>query len=235
VQRRVHLSLLVRIHFVQPFRDGTGLLPLEEFRNRCSIQLAPRNLETPGRGFRQEEEVVRYRHRGLHAFSITQVIPDTSLDGNGRRCQNRNCQQNIGSMIISKKVEFSASHICRAPGLSDAENERIYGAAANPLSHGHNYVVEVAIEGEPDPVTGMILDLKRLKDVLEERVLSVYDHRLLNREVASFENLVPTVENIAIDIWKRIERHIDASGRARLHSVRVHETSELFVEYRGGA
>ena len=112
---------------------------------------------------------------------------------------------------------------------------RIYGLAANPLSHGHNYVVEVAIEGEPDPVTGMILDLKRLKDVLEERVLSVYDHRLLNREVDSFERIVPTVENIAIDIWERIERHIDSTGRARLHSVRVHETNELFVEYRGEA
>src|SRR4051794_32278702 len=127
-------------------------------------------------------------------------------------------------MIISKKVEFSASHICRSAALSDAENERIYGAAANPLSHGHNYVVEVAIEGEPDPVTGMILDLKRLKEVLEERVLSVYDHRLLNREVAPFSQVVPTVENIAIDIWGRIEGYIDETGRARLHSVRVHET-----------
>src|SRR5579883_1881521 len=72
-------------------------------------------------------------------------------------------------MVISKKVEFSASHICRSPALSDAENQRTYGAAANPMGHGHNYVVEVAIEGEPDPVTGMILDLKRLKDILEER------------------------------------------------------------------
>lgn len=138
-------------------------------------------------------------------------------------------------MIISKKVEFAASHICRSPKLSDAENERVYGAAANPLSHGHNYVVEVAIEGDPDPVTGMILDLKRLKDVIEERVLSIYDHRLLNREVSSFQNVVPTVENIAIDIWSRLENHIDPSGRARLYSVRVHETNELFVEYRGEA
>lgn len=136
-------------------------------------------------------------------------------------------------MIISKKVEFSASHICRSPQLSDEENRRIYGAAANPQSHGHNYVVEVAIEGEPDPVTGMILDLKRLKDLLEERVLSVYDHRLLNREVAAFENQVPTVENIAVDIWSRIEKDIDATGRARLYSVRVQETDDLAVEYRG--
>ncbi|HVV47728.1 MAG TPA: 6-carboxytetrahydropterin synthase [Bryobacteraceae bacterium] len=136
-------------------------------------------------------------------------------------------------MIISKKVEFSASHICRSPQLPEEENRRIYGAAANPQSHGHNYVVEVAIEGEPDPVTGMILDLKRLKDLLEERVLSVYDHRLLNREVAAFENKVPTVENIAIDIWSRIEKDIDATGRARLYSVRVQETDDLAVEYRG--
>jgi 6-pyruvoyltetrahydropterin/6-carboxytetrahydropterin synthase len=136
-------------------------------------------------------------------------------------------------MIISKKVEFSASHICRSDRLSDAENERVYGAAANPLGHGHNYVVEVAIAGTPDPVTGMILDLKRLRDILEERVLSVYDHRLLNREVAPFDRIVPTVENIAIDIWNRLESGIDDTGRVRLHSVRVHETNELFVEYRG--
>jgi 6-pyruvoyltetrahydropterin/6-carboxytetrahydropterin synthase len=137
-------------------------------------------------------------------------------------------------MIISKKVEFSASHICRSAELSDEDNERVYGPAANPLGHGHNYVVEVAIAGEPDRVTGMILDLKLLKEILEEKVLSVYDHRLLNREVEPFSRLVPTVENIAIDIWNRIESHIDGTGRARLHSVRVHETGELFAEYRGG-
>ncbi len=134
-------------------------------------------------------------------------------------------------MLISKKVEFSASHVCRSPQLSDAENERIYGAAANPHGHGHNYIVEVAIEGEPDPVTGMILDLKQLKEILENRVLDVYDHRMLNREVEPFSNVVPTVENIAIDIWNRVDPHI--GGRARLHSIRVQETAELSVEYRG--
>lgn len=136
-------------------------------------------------------------------------------------------------MVISKKVEFSASHICRSARLSDAENERVYGPAANPLGHGHNYVVEVAVEGEPDPVTGMILDLKRLKEILDERVLDVYDHRLLNREVTPFDCVVPTVENIAIDIWNRLAPCI--GGRARLYSVRVHESSDLSVEYRGEA
>jgi 6-pyruvoyltetrahydropterin/6-carboxytetrahydropterin synthase len=137
-------------------------------------------------------------------------------------------------MVISKKVEFSASHICRSTQLTDAENDRVYGAAANPLGHGHNYVVEVAIEGEPDPVTGMILDLKRLREILEDKVLTVYDHRLLNREVAPFcnvgTNVVPTVENIAIDIWNRVAPSIEG---ARLYSVKVHETNELSAEYRG--
>jgi 6-pyruvoyltetrahydropterin/6-carboxytetrahydropterin synthase len=134
-------------------------------------------------------------------------------------------------MIISKKVEFSASHICRSAQLTDAENERVYGAASNPLGHGHNYVVEVGIEGEPDPVTGMILDLKRLREILEEKVLNVYDHRLLNLEVEPFDHVVPTVENMAIDIWNRVAPYIN--GQARLYSVKVHETNELSVEYKG--
>ncbi len=135
-------------------------------------------------------------------------------------------------MVISKKVEFAASHVCRSPRLSDVENERIYGPAANPHGHGHNYVVEVAVEGEPDPVTGMILNLRQLRDILEDRVLSVYDHRLLNREVAPFDTIVPTVENIAVDIWNRVAPCI--AEPARLYSVKVHETDELCVEYRGG-
>jgi 6-pyruvoyltetrahydropterin/6-carboxytetrahydropterin synthase len=134
-------------------------------------------------------------------------------------------------MVISKKVEFSASHICRSSRLSDAENDRVYGAAANPLGHGHNYVIEVAIKGDPDPVTGMILDLKQLKEIIEDRVINIYDHRLLNREVEPFDRIVPTVENISIDIWNRLVSAIPAP--ARLSSVRVHETSELCVEYRG--
>ena len=134
-------------------------------------------------------------------------------------------------MVISKKVEFSASHICRSSRLSDAENDRVYGAAANPLGHGHNYVIEVAIKGDPDPVTGMILDLKQLKEIIEDKVINIYDHRLLNREVEPFDRIVPTVENISIDIWNRLVSAIPAP--ARLLSVRVHETSELCVEYRG--
>jgi len=66
-------------------------------------------------------------------------------------------------MLITRRVEFSASHVCRNPRLSDEENRKLFGPAANPHGHGHNYVVEVSLRGEPHPVTGMVLDLKELK------------------------------------------------------------------------
>jgi 6-pyruvoyltetrahydropterin/6-carboxytetrahydropterin synthase len=95
-------------------------------------------------------------------------------------------------MLITRKVEFSSSHMCRRPELSEEENRRIYGLAANPHGHGHNYVLEVSLEGDPDPVTGMVLDLKELKDILTRHVVDVYDHRFLNYEVPPFDRVVPT-------------------------------------------
>ena len=82
-------------------------------------------------------------------------------------------------MVITRKIEFSASHICRNPRLSEEENQKLFGPAANAHGHGHNYVVEVSLEGDPDPVTGMVLDLKELKQILTHEVLEPYDHRFL--------------------------------------------------------
>src|SRR5689334_11946851 len=137
-------------------------------------------------------------------------------------------------MLITKRIEFSASHACRNPQLSDGENQALFGAAANPHGHGHNYVVDVTMEGKPDPVTGMVLDLKKLKDVVNHQVIEHYDHRFLNYEVAPFDRVVPTPENIAIDIWKRLEPHLSKDG-SRLHTVRVYETPDLYVDYFGEA
>jgi len=133
-------------------------------------------------------------------------------------------------MLITKRVEFSASHVCRNPALSDRENEELFGKAANPHGHGHNYVVDVTLAGEPDPVTGMVMDLKRVKDIVNREVLDRYDHRFLNHEVAPFSRVVPTPENIAVDIWQRLKPHL-----ASLHAVRVYETEDLFVDYFGDA
>ena len=98
--------------------------------------------------------------------------------------------------------------------------------------HGHNYVVEVSLRGEPDPVTGMVLDLKELKEILNRQVVAPYDHRFLNYEVPPFDRVIPTAENIARDIWQRLEPHL-CNETSRLHSVRVYETADLYVDYFG--
>jgi len=135
-------------------------------------------------------------------------------------------------MLITRKVEFSASHVCRNPRLSEQEKRKLFGMAANPHGHGHNYVVEVSLAGEPDPVTGMVLDLKELKEVLIREVVEPYDHRFLNYEVPPFDRVVPTTENIARDIWRRLEPHLNRGGN-KLHAVRVYETPDLYVDYFG--
>lgn len=135
-------------------------------------------------------------------------------------------------MYLTRRVEFSASHVCAAAQLTDEENRRLFGNAANPHGHGHNYVVEVTLKGEPDPVTGMVVDLKDVKQILHETVVEPMDHRFLNYEVSPFDLLVPTVENLAIEIWRRVEPHFAATP-ARLHSVRVYETPDLFADYHG--
>src|SRR5947207_8501703 len=133
-------------------------------------------------------------------------------------------------MLITRKFDFSASHVCANPALSEEENRRLFGDAANPYGHGHNYVVEVTVEGDPDPVTGMVLDLKELKEVLNREIVAPYDHRFLNYEVPPFDTVVPTTENIARDIWRRLAPNLCNQTR-RLHSIRVYETPDLYVDY----
>ena len=135
-------------------------------------------------------------------------------------------------MLLTRKAEFSASHVCANPALSEAENRARYGANANPHGHGHNYVLEVTIAGDPDPVTGMVFDLRELKEIMNAEVVDPMDHRFLNREVPPFDRVVPTTENIARDIWRRLEPHLN-DGRRQLHAVRVYETHDLYVDYFG--
>lgn len=132
-------------------------------------------------------------------------------------------------MFVTRKAEFSASHICRIPGLSDAENHALYGDNANPNGHGHNYIFEVTLEGEPDPVTGMVMNLKDLKDILENEIVAPMDHRFLNFEVSPFSRLIPTTENVAKEIWRRLETRFEPSN-SRLVRVRLFETADLYVD-----
>jgi 6-pyruvoyltetrahydropterin/6-carboxytetrahydropterin synthase len=132
-------------------------------------------------------------------------------------------------MLITRKAEFSASHICANPDWTAEENRRVYGPDANPNGHGHNYILEVTVEGEPDPVTGMVFDLRELKQILNQEVVEPMDHRFLNREVSPFDRVVPTTENIAMEIRRRIEPHIRRIS-ARLRNVRLYETADLYVD-----
>lgn len=137
-------------------------------------------------------------------------------------------------MFLTRRAEFSASHICASSSLSEQENREIYGNAANPNGHGHNYVVEVTVEGEPDPVTGMVFDLRELKEVIQDEVIEPMDHRFLNREVPPFDRVVPTTENLALEIWRRLEPRLHHDG-VKLHNIRLFETADLYVDYGGEA
>ena len=133
-------------------------------------------------------------------------------------------------IYLTRKAEFSASHYYHNPEFSPEDNQRIFGKCNNPNGHGHNYTLEVTVSGAIDPATGFVVDLKELKDVLEREVVSVYDHRHLNLEIPEFKTAIPTTENIAIAVWKRLDGKIPG---AALHRVRVYELPDLFADYYG--
>jgi len=133
-------------------------------------------------------------------------------------------------IYVTRRVEFSASHYYHNPHLSPEENRRIFGKCNNPHGHGHNYILEVTVAGEVDPVTGMVMDLKDLKKLLEQEVLQLMDHRFLNKEVPAFASTIPTTENMAVEIWKLLAPKL-AFGK--LHRIRLYETPDLFVDYYG--
>jgi 6-pyruvoyltetrahydropterin/6-carboxytetrahydropterin synthase len=136
-------------------------------------------------------------------------------------------------IFLTRRATFSASHYYWNEAWPEEKNRQVFGRCANRNGHGHNYTLEVTVAGEPDPVTGFVVDLKWLKDVIEREVLAAWDHRHLNLEAPEFSKAMPTTENIAVAAWRRLERAVDAAGGAHLSRVRVYETPEIFAEYRG--
>ncbi len=133
-------------------------------------------------------------------------------------------------ILLTRKAEFSSAHFYWNPAWSEEENVRVFGKCANRQGHGHNYTLEVTVAGEIEPVSGFVIDLKLLKEIMEREVVSVYDHRHLNFEVPEFAEMIPTTENIALAIWRRLEGKIE---NGRLHRVRVYEMPDLFVDFYG--
>jgi len=134
------------------------------------------------------------------------------------------------TVYLSRRAVFSSSHRLHSEHLSDEENHRLFGKCNNPRGHGHNYTVEVVVKGEVDPRTGIVMNLTDLKRAIDETVMRELDHRNLNEDVPAFRGVNPTAEMIAVTIWKMIEPRI---GGASLHEIRLHETENNVVVYRG--
>ncbi|MGD0788978.1 MAG: 6-carboxytetrahydropterin synthase [Terracidiphilus sp.] len=142
-------------------------------------------------------------------------------------------------IYLTRRATFSASHYYWNDAWTAERNEQVFGRCSRRAGHGHNYTLEVTVAGEPDPVTGFVVDLKWLKDVIEHEVLDAWDHRHLNLDVPEFADgkLIPTTENLAIAAWKRlapvIAPAVTAASGARLSRIRIYETPEIFAEFGG--
>jgi 6-pyruvoyltetrahydropterin/6-carboxytetrahydropterin synthase len=131
---------------------------------------------------------------------------------------------------VTRRLHFSAGHRLHNPELSDAENREVYGLCNNPSGHGHNYGLEVTLKGEVDAKTGYVFDLKRLKELVERTVLEDVDHANLNVDVSWLQGVIPTAENIAVAVWRRLAAELSED---MLECVRVSESERNFVEYYG--
>lgn len=136
---------------------------------------------------------------------------------------------------VTRRYGFAASHRLHAAQLSDDENRRLYGKCNNPYGHGHNYELEVSAGGPADPRTGLAVDTERLDGLVRREVLLPFGHRNLNADVKSFTEAVPTSENLAVEICRRLKKewHTAFPGAwPRLEKVRIAETPRNIFEIR---
>jgi len=129
---------------------------------------------------------------------------------------------------VFRKEHFNAAHRLNNPDWDEATNKAVFGKCNNPHYHGHNYELIVKLTGRPDPVTGYVMDLKILSDIVKEEVTERFDHKNLNEDCEEFKSLNPTAENIAIVIYDLLRKRIEPSLELQ---VRLYETERNFVEY----
>lgn len=133
-------------------------------------------------------------------------------------------------MKVCRRETFNAAHRLFNPTFDDAKNEAIFGKCNNPNYHGHNYTLETWVEGEIDPETGYVIDLKILSDIVNSEVKEAFDHRNLNLDCPEFKDLIPTAENIALVIWNKLRAKIDPKYKLE---VRLWETERNSIFYDG--
>ncbi len=132
---------------------------------------------------------------------------------------------------VTRRLHFNAAHRLFNPAWSDRKNAEVFGPCANPRWHGHNYELDVTVEGSVDPNTGYVMDLGKLKALVNEAVVDQVDHRNLNEEVPWLDGVNPTTENFVVAIWRQIEPRMPAG--VRLARLVLWETPRNYVEYEG--
>jgi len=134
-------------------------------------------------------------------------------------------------VYLTRRERFNAAHKLWVKAWSKKKNKAVFGKCANKNWHGHNYELFVTVKGTPDPLTGFVMDAKELSTIIKKEVISQLDHRNLNLDVKFIPNdIQPTTENLVIIIWKQLIPHIK---NCELHSVRLHETENIYAEYFG--
>jgi 6-pyruvoyltetrahydropterin/6-carboxytetrahydropterin synthase len=133
-------------------------------------------------------------------------------------------------VTVSRKAHFNAAHRLYRKDWSDEKNDSVFGKCNNPNFHGHNYELIVSVTGKINPDTGYVIDIKDLADIILEEVERPFDHKNLNLDVPEFSDLNPTAENIAVIIWNKIRKRIDADKDLE---VILYETPRNFVSYKG--
>ena len=136
----------------------------------------------------------------------------------------------MATMYLTRREVFSASHRLWNQELSDDQNFELYDKCANPNGHGHNFILEVTVAGNVKRESGFAVDFKKLKHLLHTEIIEKVDHKHLNYDVDFLNGIIPTAENIARAFWGVLE---SKSGEAKLYSIRLHETENNMVEYRG--
>lgn len=140
------------------------------------------------------------------------------------------CSSKRMVVSVSREETFNAAHRLHVAEWSDEKNREFFGLCNRPNFHGHNYRVIVTVSGEVDPISGYVLDMKTLKDILKQEVTEKFDHRNLNLDTEEFKNLNPTAENIAVVIWNKLKAKLDPSLTL---SITLYETDRNFVQYSG--
>ena len=133
-------------------------------------------------------------------------------------------------VYVTRRLHFSAAHRLHSQELNEKKNQEIYGLCNNPLGHGHNYEIKVTVAGEPDPKTGMVIDLKELKDIVNEHVVEKVDHKHLNHDVEFMRGVIPTAENIAVVFWDILK---DKFKNCELTEIKLYETPRNIAIYKG--